>query len=90
MKPKVIKTEHDYEAALARIEKLKTLTYTNAGNLCFADLYCARGYLDYAEFNRFVETLSAVPASSSSLITSSLAPPCSGPRSAPIADVTAE
>lgn len=46
----------------SRVEKLKTLTYTNAGVVCFADLYSARGYLDPAEFNRLVETLCAVPA----------------------------
>src|SRR6185436_1831323 len=48
--------------APSRVEKLKTLTYTNAGVVCFADLYSARDYLDPAEFNRFVETLCAVPA----------------------------
>jgi hypothetical protein len=45
-----------------KIEKLKSLAYTNSGSLCFADLYTARSYLDASEFVRFVETLTSVPA----------------------------
>src|SRR5438874_3108374 len=48
--------------ASVRLEKLKTLTYTNGGTLCFADMAAARGYLDSGEFNRFAETLCSVPA----------------------------
>jgi hypothetical protein len=52
----------DSGLSTSRLEKIKTLTYTNAGTLCFADLSSARGYLDSAEFNRLVETLCSVPA----------------------------
>lgn len=48
--------------SVSRVEKLKTLVYSNAGVVCFADLYSAHDYLDPAEFNRLVETLCAVPA----------------------------
>jgi hypothetical protein len=47
--------------SLSGVEKLKTLSYTNEGAICFADLYSARAYLHPAEFNRLVETLCAVP-----------------------------
>ena len=45
-----------------RLEKIKSLTYTNSGSLCFCDLYAAHNYLDAGEFNRFAEVLCAVPA----------------------------
>lgn len=44
------------------LEKLKSLTYTNSGSLCFSDVYTAHNYLDPAEFNQFAEVLCAVPA----------------------------
>jgi hypothetical protein len=45
----------------AKLEKIRSLTYTNAGELCFADLQAAETVLQPSEFNELVQTLCAVP-----------------------------
>lgn len=45
-----------------QVERIKSLTYTNAGYLCFADLQAAEGALKPGEFNDLVGTLCTVPA----------------------------
>jgi hypothetical protein len=45
-----------------QLEKIRRLTYTNAGQLCFADLQVAETLLKPSEFNDLVQTLCAVPA----------------------------
>src|SRR6185436_17026471 len=46
----------------ADIEKIKRLTYTNSGYLCFTDLAAIRPALSRSEFNELIEALYQVPA----------------------------
>lgn len=45
-----------------QIERIRSLTYTNLGYVCFADLKAAEGALKPAEFQDLVATLCTVPA----------------------------
>ena len=51
------------ESGLAggQLEKIRRLTYTNSGDLCFADLRAAQGVLKPNEFNELIQTLYAMP-----------------------------
>ncbi len=44
------------------IEKIRRLTYTNSGYLCFTDLHAAKGALTPGGFNDLIETLYQVPS----------------------------
>jgi len=45
-----------------QVERIRSLTYTNLGYLCFSDLQAAEAALKPSEFNDLTETLCAVPA----------------------------
>jgi hypothetical protein len=47
---------------VAEIEKIKRLTYTNSGYLCFTDLAALKPALSSNEFKELIETLYQVPA----------------------------
>jgi hypothetical protein len=50
------------DLAVAEIEKIKRLTYTNSGYLCFTDLAAVKSVLSSNEFKDLIETLYQVPA----------------------------
>jgi hypothetical protein len=47
---------------VAEIEKIKRLTYTNSGYLCFTDLASVKAAVSSNEFKELIETLYQVPA----------------------------
>jgi len=47
---------------IAEVEKIKRLTYTNAGYLCFTDLEVVKGVLTGDQFKDLIETLYQLPA----------------------------
>ena len=49
------------ELSVADIEKIRRLTYTNSGYLCFTDLEPLKRVLKPTEFNELIETLYQVP-----------------------------